>query len=59
MCSYEYIQTIVKVRIKHNKIQDVDKLNRRYYHLQKIYHVQKINIKKKYVGFKNNVKKHG
>ena len=44
--------------LKHNKRQDIEKLNKRQYNLQKK-HVQYINIKKKAVGFKKNIKKRG
>ena len=35
LCSYEKIQTGLKVGLKNKKIQNFYKLNRRHYHLQK------------------------
>ena len=56
---YKNWQTGVKCGLKHNENQGILKWNKMHYHLQKIYHVQYINMKKEDVGFKNNIKKHG
>ena len=52
-------QNGVKCGLNHNKRQDILKLNKRHCHLQKTYHVQYMNIKKKAVGIKKNIDKHG
>ena len=51
-------QTGVTGGLNHNKRQDISKLNRSHYHLQK----RGFSIHEyweKYVGFKKNIKKHG
>ena len=52
------MQTGVKVGLNHNKIQDITKLNKRHYHLQNK-SCSIMNIKKKAVGFRKNIKKDG
>ena len=58
MCKFEINQTDVRGWLKHKKIQDVTKLNRRNYHLPKD-NAQHKKFNKKAVGFKKNIKKHG
>ena len=52
-------QTGVKCGLKQNKIQDISKLNKKYYHLQIKYNVQYVNTKKKALGFRGYIKNHG
>ena len=48
----------VKCGLQHNKIQDIYKITRRHHHLYKKY-FEYTGIKKKSIGFKKNIKKHG
>ena len=58
LCSYENRKTGVKCGLQNKKLQYVTKSNTGIYHYKK-YHVQYMDIKKKYVGLKKNTKNHG
>ena len=45
----------VRDGLKHKKRQDIAKIQRKHYHLQKI-NVQYMNIKKNSIGFNNDIK---
>ena len=46
LCSYEYIRTVVKGGLNHNKRHDVAKFLRRYYYLQKTIMLNTLIIRK-------------
>ena len=58
MCSYDNIQTGVKFGLKHNKYTMLPNWIGTIIIYQNKF-VQYMNIKKTYVGFKKNIKKHG